>query len=56
MVADAKRPEERAAPAGGTGLCSEAQADGVPCSELGRDCEICERAVKDSNDQDDNKG
>jgi hypothetical protein len=32
------------APAGGTGLCPEAQADGVPCTELGRDCEICERA------------
>jgi hypothetical protein len=30
----------------GTGaLCPEAQADGVPCTELGRDCEICERAV-----------
>jgi hypothetical protein len=25
--------------------CSEAQADGVPCTELGRDCETCERAV-----------
>ena len=22
--------------------CEEAQADGVPCTELGRDCEICE--------------
>jgi len=30
----------------GTGaLCPEAQADGVPCTELGRDCEVCERAV-----------
>ena len=30
----------------GTGaLCSEAQADGVPCHELGRDCKICGRAV-----------
>lgn len=29
---------------GGTGLCPEAQADGVPCTELGRDCELCERA------------
>ncbi len=25
-------------------LCAEAQADGVPCYELGRDCEMCERA------------
>jgi hypothetical protein len=24
--------------------CAEAQADGVPCSELGRDCLECERA------------
>ncbi len=26
-------------------LCAEAQADGVPCTELGRDCPTCERAV-----------
>jgi hypothetical protein len=25
-------------------LCAEAQADGVPCYELGRDCQTCERA------------
>jgi hypothetical protein len=25
--------------------CPEAQADGVPCTELGRDCEQCERAI-----------
>ena len=25
-------------------LCADAQADGVPCFELGRDCETCERA------------
>lgn len=24
--------------------CDEAQADGVPCYERGRDCETCERA------------
>jgi hypothetical protein len=29
---------------GGTGLCPEAQADGVPCTALGRDCEVCEKA------------
>ena len=28
-----------------TGLCAEAQADGVPCQEVGRHCEICDRAV-----------
>ena len=26
-------------------MCADAQADGVPCYELGRDCETCERAV-----------
>lgn len=26
--------------------CPEAQADGVPCTELGRDCESCQRAVR----------
>lgn len=24
--------------------CAEAQADGVPCTELGRDCLACEKA------------
>jgi hypothetical protein len=27
-----------------TGLCDEAQADGVPCYESGRQCDTCERA------------
>jgi hypothetical protein len=28
----------------GTGaLCPESQADGVPCEELGRECEECDR-------------
>jgi hypothetical protein len=27
--------------------CPEAQADGVPCEELGRDCEDCERGHPD---------
>jgi hypothetical protein len=32
-----------------SGLCAEAQADGIPCTALGRHCEICERAdPKDS--------
>jgi len=25
-------------------LCADAQADGVPCFELGRECETCEKA------------
>ena len=25
-------------------LCERAQADGVPCCEIGRDCEVCEEA------------
>lgn len=31
----------------GVGLCVEAQADGVPCTEVGRDCETCAQAVRD---------
>ncbi len=27
-----------------TGLCEEAQADGVPCFEAGRQCDTCGRA------------
>jgi len=27
-------------------MCPEAQADGVPCPELGRSCEVCERALR----------
>ena len=31
----------------GTGaLCPDAQADGVPCFELGRDCAQCEEATR----------
>ena len=29
----------------GAGLCAEAQADGVPCTALGRACETCAMAV-----------
>jgi len=36
-----------ATPVTGLGvLCCEAQADGVPCAELGRDCADCERGAK----------
>ena len=31
-------------------FCAEAQADGVPCPTLGRNCEICERAMRESGD------
>jgi hypothetical protein len=26
-------------------LCAEAQADGVPCAQLGVDCQVCGRAA-----------
>ncbi len=29
----------------GVALCAEAQADGVPCCELGRSCTTCENAL-----------
>jgi len=39
----ASRPEAGERP--GTGaLCDQAQADGVPCFEIGRECETCEHA------------
>lgn len=25
----------------GTGLCPKAQADGIPCPEVGRECDTC---------------
>ena len=31
-------------------LCAEAQADGVPCTELGRTCETCEKATQKSDE------
>jgi len=31
---------------GGTGLCPEAQADGVPCSAADRLCETCARGAQ----------
>jgi hypothetical protein len=42
-------PEKKCARAGidewgGTGLCPEAQADGVPCTALGRECDTCGRS------------
>ena len=32
-------------------VCEQAQADGVPCPELGRDCEVCERAYTQPRDE-----
>jgi hypothetical protein len=26
--------------------CAEAQADGVPCPSIGRDCETCAQAIR----------
>jgi len=34
----------------GVALCAEAQADGVPCTEIGRECETCEMAVRHLNE------
>jgi len=56
---DNRRPQppasgdgERGTVVSGPGaLCAEAQADGVPCTEVGRDCEVCSRAVKPSPDE-----
>jgi hypothetical protein len=44
MEANVGKTNDSAIPVPGTGLCPEAQADGVPCTALGRDCEICEKA------------
>jgi hypothetical protein len=46
---DDTRPPTGQTPAGeerpGSGaLCDQAQADGVPCFEIGKECETCEHA------------
>lgn len=38
-------PEKKPMPVTLAACCPEAQADGVPCTSLDRDCEECERAV-----------
>ena len=46
---DEKKPRRKTGAeieSGPGALCAEAQADGVPCTELGRDCEQCERAAR----------
>jgi hypothetical protein len=42
----ARPARDEVTPESGPGaLCPEAQADGVPCQELGKDCPTCEKAV-----------
>lgn len=41
-----RREAEAEIESGPGALCAEAQADGVPCTELGRDCETCAKAVR----------
>ncbi len=36
--------------------CAEAQADGVPCSTLGRPCETCSYAIRALNEARDTGG
>jgi hypothetical protein len=42
MRARDSKIEERPVESGGP-PCPESQADGVPCDEIGRDCEDCDR-------------
>ena len=44
MDAKLRKTVESRDPVPGTGLCPEAQADAVPCTALGKECEICEKA------------
>jgi len=41
--ATAETPAGRERPGSGA-LCDQAQADGVPCFEIGKECETCEHA------------
>ncbi len=43
-----RRRPDVAVEAGPPGLCPEAQADGVPCTEMGKPCEVCDAAVQDA--------
>jgi hypothetical protein len=46
MVEKDRKDQEQKPLEPGTGAqCPEAQADGVPCDELGHDCEECGNAV-----------
>ena len=50
---DQPDPKDRDDREGTGALCSEAQADGVPCFEIGKDCAICERAAAAKSDETD---
>ena len=47
--AGVSRPSAKIEEWRGTGLCAQAQADGVPCTELGRTCDICNSAGSDQD-------
>jgi hypothetical protein len=44
---DARKDGESSTEWSGTGLCELAQADGVPCTQAGRSCDICSRATQE---------
>ncbi len=45
MTKTTSKQEQDTIPESGLGvLCTDAQADGVPCPEQGKECEHCERA------------
>ena len=47
MKQAARESEHLESPRSGLGtLCAEAQADGVPCSFLGKDCDVCEKKIE----------
>jgi hypothetical protein len=53
MTKEPKRDPEILATHRGTGaLCAEAQADGVPCFEVGKDCAVCNHAFHHPRDED----
>jgi len=47
-VSEPLRDNPRIPESGPGALCPEAQADGVPCPEVGKACERCERALADT--------
>ena len=44
---DARKDGESSIEWCGTGLCELAQADGVPCTQAGRSCDICSHATQE---------
>ena len=46
MSKTTSKKEQDTVPESGLGvLCADAQADGVPCTDQGKECEHCERAL-----------